>query len=153
MPPWFIHPISSSLLPCLAPTFWICTRKLEETPCARRCCAAGFLVLVYLLLLLCWTGARMTFVHRMCVIPQRSYSCGASLLRLVWLHDLEVSFFSLHRQCSCGNIPVHLVFKGMNTTATPLPFNYIDRSWERFDFCYEPQQRMPKSYPWFQAKV
>jgi hypothetical protein len=147
MPPWFIHPISCSLLPCLAPTFWSHAHELEETPRAGRRRAAGFLVLVYLLLLLCWTGARMTFVHRTCVIPRRRCSYGAGLLQLVRLHDLEVGFVGLHRQCSCGNVPVHLVFKGMNTTATPLPFNYIDRSWERVDFCCEPQQRMPKSCP------
>jgi hypothetical protein len=85
----------------------------------------------FLLVLLCWAGAWTTSIHRTCVIPRRCYSCGASLLRLVRLHDLEVGFVGLHRQCSCGNVPVHSVFKGMNTTTTPLPSNYIDRSWER----------------------
>jgi hypothetical protein len=43
--------------------------------------------------------------------------CGVGLVRLVRLHDLEVGFGCLHRQCSCGNVPAHSVFKGMNSTA------------------------------------
>jgi hypothetical protein len=130
MPPWFIRPISSSLLSGLAPMFWSCANKLKETPRAGHRRAAGFPVIVYLLSLLCWTGAWTTFIYRTCVIPQSRYSCGAGLLWLVRLHELEVGFVSLHRQRSCGNVPAHSVFKGMNTTATSFPFNYIDRSCE-----------------------
>jgi hypothetical protein len=98
--------------------------------------------------LLCYTGARMMSIHRTCVIPRRRCSCGAGLHRLVRLHDLEVGFGCLHRQHSCGNVPTHSVFKGMNTITTLLPFNYIDRSWEKvcrkfFVFCCEPQQPYP----------
>jgi hypothetical protein len=58
---------------------------------------------------------------------------------------IEVGFCCLHQQRLCGNVPAHSVFKGMNTTATLLPFNYIDRSWEKvcrknIVFCCEPQQ-------------
>jgi hypothetical protein len=63
-----------------------------------------------------------------------SWRYGAMLVRCwssstVWLHDLKVSFGCLHRQRSCGNVPAHSVFKGMNTVAIPLLFNYVDRSW------------------------
>jgi hypothetical protein len=79
-------------------------------------------------------------IHRTCVISRRCRSCGASLLRLVRLHDIEVGFGCLHRQRSCGNVPVHSVFKGMNIIAVLLLFNYIDRSWamgvEDFFFCF-----------------
>jgi hypothetical protein len=144
MLPWLINPISSSFLPGLAPTFWSRAHELEETPRVKRCRAARFTVLVFLLPLLCWTRARTTSIHRTCVIPQRRCSCGDGLHRLVQLHDLEVSFGCLHRQCSCGNVPAHSFFKGMNTIATLLPFNYIHRSWERncrkkFVFYCKPQ--------------
>jgi hypothetical protein len=77
-------------------------------------------------------------------IPQRHRLCGAGLLRLVRLHDLEVGFGCLHRQRSCGNVSAHSVFKGMNTVAIPLLFNYVDRSWAMgvekfFVFCFESQ--------------
>jgi hypothetical protein len=142
---WLINPISFSLLPGLAPMFWSRARELEETPrvgCRR---ATGFSVPVFLLLLLCRTGARTTSMHRTCVIPRRRCSCGAGVHRQVQLHDLEVGFRCLHRQRSCGNIPAHSIFKGMNTTTTPLPFNYIDRSWEKGlleknVFCCEPNK-------------
>jgi hypothetical protein len=64
--------------------------------------------------------------HRGAVTP---CSCGAGLLRLVRLHDLEVGFGCLHLQRSCGNVPAHSVFKGMNIVVVPLLFNYVDRSW------------------------
>jgi hypothetical protein len=144
MPPWFIYPISSSLLSGLAPTFWSYASGLKETPRAGRRRATGFPVLVYLLPLLCWPGARTMSIHRMCVIPWRRCSCSAGLVRLIRLHDTEVGFVGLHQQRLCGNVPAHSVFKGMNTTATPLPFKYIDKSWERVCrgkkiYC-EPQQ-------------
>jgi hypothetical protein len=69
------------------------------------------------------------YIHHMCVIPRRRRSCGAGILRLVRLHDLEVGFSCLHRQHSCGNIPAHSVFRGMNIVAILLLFNYVDRSW------------------------
>jgi hypothetical protein len=63
-----------------------------------------------------------------------SWSCGAMLVRCwssstVRLHDLEVGYGCFHRQRSCGNVPAHSVFKGMNTAVVPLLFNYVDRSW------------------------
>jgi hypothetical protein len=73
-----------------------------------------------------------------------SWSCDAMLVwcwssSTVRLHDLEVGYGCLHRQRSCGNVLAHSVFKGMNTVAVPLPFNYVDRSWamgvEKF-FCF-----------------
>jgi hypothetical protein len=90
--PWLIHPISSSLLPGLAPTFWSRARELEETQRVGRRHAAGFLVLVFLLPLLCWTGAQKMSIHRACAIPQRRCSCGAGLHRLVQIHDLRLAF-------------------------------------------------------------
>jgi hypothetical protein len=121
-------------------------RGLEETPCAGRRRAAGFPVPGFLLPLLNWTRSRTTSIHRTCVIPRRRCSCGAGLYRLVRLYDLDVGFGCLHRQHSCGNVPAHSVFKGMNTTSTPFPFNYIDRSCEKvcrkkIVFCCEPQQQ------------
>jgi hypothetical protein len=51
--------------------------------------------------------------------------CWSSLT--VRLHDLEVGFVGLHRQCSCGNVPVHSVFKGMNTIAALLPYSCVEQ--------------------------
>jgi hypothetical protein len=34
----------------------------------------------------------MMFMHRMCVIPRGRRLCGAGILRLVRLHNLEVGF-------------------------------------------------------------
>jgi hypothetical protein len=86
----------------------------------------------------------MTSIHATCVIPQRRRSFGAGLIRLVRLHDLEVGFGSLHRQCSCGNVPAHSVFRGMNIVTVSLLFNYVDISWAMvvekfFVFCFESQ--------------
>jgi hypothetical protein len=81
----------------------------------RRCCCTGIMV--------AWHYGTVT-----------SWCCGAMLVwcwssSTVQLHDLEVGFGCLHQQRSCGNIPVHSVFKGMNTITIPLLFNYEDRSW------------------------
>jgi hypothetical protein len=70
---------------------------------------------------------------------------GAGLLSLVRLHDLEVGFGYLHRYRLCGNVPVHSVFKAMNTVAVLLLFNYVDISWAMgvenfFVFYFESQQ-------------
>jgi hypothetical protein len=54
-------------------------------------------------------------IYRTCVIPRRRRTYGAGLLRLVRLHDLEAGFGCLHRQRSCGNVPAHSVFKGMDS--------------------------------------
>jgi hypothetical protein len=86
---------------------------------ALRCCATA-------IALVSWCCGTMAPWHHGAVVP---CSCGAGLLRLVRLHDLEVGLGCLHRQRSCGNIPAHLVFKGMKPLAIPLLFNYIDRSW------------------------
>jgi hypothetical protein len=121
----FIHPslfLSSSWLGSLV---WNCASELDETPCAGRRHAAGFLVQIHLPLLY-WTRARTTSIHHTCVTPRRRRSCGAGLLQLLWLHDLEVGFVGHHRQNSCGNIPAHSVFNGMNTYATPLPYSFIE---------------------------
>jgi hypothetical protein len=71
---------------------WNRASELEETPCDGRCRVARFPVQILLVLLLCWTGARTTSIHHMCVIPRRPCSGGAGLLRLVQLHDLQVGF-------------------------------------------------------------
>jgi hypothetical protein len=127
-PPYPLAHSSHLLLSSLWPSSNVLSRArdLEKTPRAGHRHAAGFLVRVHLLPLLHWIGAQMTSIHCMCVIPQRRCSCGACLHRLVRLHDLEVGFGCLSRQCLCRNIPTHSVFKGMNTTAALLPYNSVE---------------------------
>jgi hypothetical protein len=96
MPLGSFIPMSSSLLPGLAPKFWICAHELEETPRAGRRRTARFPVLVVLLPLLCWTRSWTTSIHRTCVIPRGRYLYGACLCRAALLHDLEVGFIGLH---------------------------------------------------------
>jgi hypothetical protein len=115
------HLLHSSLWP--SSHIWSRARELEETPHAGHRRVAGFPVPLLLLPLLCWTGAQTMSIHRTCVIPRRRCSYGAGRHRLVRLHDLEVGFGCLHQQHSCGNVPAHSVIKGMNTTATPLPYS------------------------------
>jgi hypothetical protein len=127
--PWLIHPILSSSPLRSSSHIWSRARELEETPHAGRHRAAGFPIRVLLLPLLRWTGARTMSIHRMRVILRRRCTCGACLRQAVQLQDLEVGFVGLHRQRLCGNVIPLSVFKGMNTTATPLPYNYVVRSW------------------------
>jgi hypothetical protein len=65
-------------------------------------------------------------IHHACVIPRRRCLCSDGLLQLVWLHDLEVGFGCHPWQRSCGNVPANSVFKGMNTSATLLPYSCIE---------------------------
>jgi hypothetical protein len=87
----------------------------------------------------------MTSIHCTCVIPGRHRSCGAGLHRQVRVHDLEVGFGYLHRQCLCGIVPTHFVFKGMNSITVNITvqlhrkiMGYGCRNF--FIFYFEPQQ-------------
>jgi hypothetical protein len=119
-PPWLIHPSLQSSPLWLDSHIWSRACELEETPQAGRRRATRFLVQVLLLPLLRWTGAQTTSIYHTCVIPRRYRTCGTHLHRPIQLHDLEVGFGCPLRQRSCGNVPAHSVFKGMNTVATPL---------------------------------
>jgi hypothetical protein len=121
-----IHPSLQSSLLWLGSHIWSCARELEETPPSGRHRAAGFLVRVLLLPLLRWTEAQTMSIHQTCVEPRRcchlwcldSSTCSTTRPRC----RLQLSQSTMFVQ----NVFPLSSFKGMNTVATLLPYNYIE---------------------------
>jgi hypothetical protein len=103
---------------------WICARKLEVTPPSGRYHAARFLVRVLLLLLLCWTDDVYTLdVCRTTAVPPVVVLVFIDLFDYTTLRSASLVFID---NICAGTFPIFSVFKGMNSIATLLPYNYVE---------------------------
>jgi hypothetical protein len=125
--PWLIHSLS---LPLFFLTWLTCLEHRVEgnSSCqTSSCCQISSLNPSSSAVLLDWSPNDVYTPHVCNHLEAPLVRCY--LLWLVRLHDLEAGFGYLHRQRSCGNVPAHSVFKGIDFVAISLLFNYVDRSW------------------------